>query len=549
MADPEKPLTADEIAKLEIKNDETVSKKYDRQIRLWGLHGQERLHNAHICLLGAGPVGTETIKNLVLPGIGKFSVIDGEKVTNRDLGNNFFVEVSSVGKSRAEETGRLLHELNGFVEKGGFIDQDPNHLVNNNDEFVRDYDVIIANNLPDATLVKLGEQCSKWNKKLVVIKTNGLLGLVRLFANEHRVLESKPDGEKWDLRIQTPWPELQAYIDSFDLDSMLADLQKFSPEFTHVPFTVLLSKLITQWKATHDGKCPETEEDKQAFLQSIISLGKSYSISDNFREAKNYKYLTWVPYEIPYETQEIFDDEKCNNINEKSSKFWLLARAVRDFYQNEGNGHLPLAGNLPDITAKPDAYTTMQRIFREKAEKDWQSVKSHLQTLLKSVNKSPDDIRDEDIAFFCKHTSVMKVFRFSPVQNEYDSTKINKEAIEWWDENGKWYLAFRAAGRFQAEHGRLPGDRNDDPQADFENLKKVAVQLQEELELDVEEVGLDDYLKEFCRFGGCQIHNTCAFVGGVASQEVIKLVTKQWHPVDNTYIYNGITGTSAFFAV
>lgn len=141
------------------------------------------------------------------------------------------------------------------------------------------------------------------------------------------------------------------------------------------------------------------------------------------------------------------------------------------------------------------------------------------------------------------------MFRFSPVQDELDSSKIKKENIEWYDENGKWYLAFRAAARFQTEHGRLPGDRNHDYEADFENLKKVGLQLLEELELDPEEVGLDDYLKEMCRFGGCQIHNTCAFIGGVASQEIIKLVTKQWHPVDNTYIYNGITGTSAFFVV
>lgn len=38
-------------------------------VRLWGLHGQERLHNSHIVLLGAGPAGSETLKNLVLPGL------------------------------------------------------------------------------------------------------------------------------------------------------------------------------------------------------------------------------------------------------------------------------------------------------------------------------------------------------------------------------------------------------------------------------------------------------------------------------------------------
>lgn len=57
---------------------------------------------SHICLLGCDPVGVETLKNLVLPGIGKFTVIDNNKVTERDLGNNFFVDEENLGKDRAE---------------------------------------------------------------------------------------------------------------------------------------------------------------------------------------------------------------------------------------------------------------------------------------------------------------------------------------------------------------------------------------------------------------------------------------------------------------
>jgi amyloid beta precursor protein binding protein 1 len=48
-------------------------------------------------LLGANPSGTETLKNLVLPGIKGFTVVDGENVSKRDLGNNFFVTPESVG--------------------------------------------------------------------------------------------------------------------------------------------------------------------------------------------------------------------------------------------------------------------------------------------------------------------------------------------------------------------------------------------------------------------------------------------------------------------
>ena len=93
-------------------------KKYDRQLRLWAAAGQKALEESHILLLngGSGVVGVETLKNLVLPGIGQFTIVDQAKVTDADLGVNFFLEEKSLGKSRAEETCRLLKELNPEVQ-------------------------------------------------------------------------------------------------------------------------------------------------------------------------------------------------------------------------------------------------------------------------------------------------------------------------------------------------------------------------------------------------------------------------------------------------
>ena len=98
-------------------------KKYDRQLRLWAAAGQRALEEAHVLLMIGGEdgsnssvAGVETLKNLVLPGVGKFSIADCAKVTEADLGINFFLEPDSLGKSRAHETVRLLQELNPDVE-------------------------------------------------------------------------------------------------------------------------------------------------------------------------------------------------------------------------------------------------------------------------------------------------------------------------------------------------------------------------------------------------------------------------------------------------
>ena len=92
-------------------------KKYDRQLRLWGAAGQAALEETHILLINNGPgvTGVETLKNLVLPGIGQFSILDSSLVSEADLGINFFLEDSSLGKFRAEETVKFLLELNPEV--------------------------------------------------------------------------------------------------------------------------------------------------------------------------------------------------------------------------------------------------------------------------------------------------------------------------------------------------------------------------------------------------------------------------------------------------
>ena len=92
-------------------------KKYDRQLRLWAASGQQALEDSKVLLLNSGPgvVGVEALKNLLLPGVGDFTIVDEAEVSEKDLGVNFFLEEESLGKSRAEETCKYLQELNPEV--------------------------------------------------------------------------------------------------------------------------------------------------------------------------------------------------------------------------------------------------------------------------------------------------------------------------------------------------------------------------------------------------------------------------------------------------
>lgn len=99
------------------------AQRYDRQLRLWAASGQAALESAHILVVNGTATATSILKNLVLPGVGHFTILDDAKVDRADLGNNFFLQPgeSKVGASRAEEVIQYLGELNDGVRKDALV--------------------------------------------------------------------------------------------------------------------------------------------------------------------------------------------------------------------------------------------------------------------------------------------------------------------------------------------------------------------------------------------------------------------------------------------
>ena len=59
----------------------------------------------------------------------------------------------------------------------------------------------------------------------------------------------------------------------------------------------------------------------------------------------------------------------------------------------------------------------------------------------------------------------------------------------------------------------------------------------------------DKYVREMLRFSDAQLHTVSAFLGGVASQEAIKLLIQQYTPFNHTMIYDAIHGKCQTFNV
>lgn len=531
--------------------------KYDRQLRLWGPHGQRALMNAKICLVNADAAGTETLKNLVLPGVGSFTIIDDKVIGTDDLECNFFVTSDSVGKLRGKVVKDLLCELNPDVI-GESISASISSPDICNIEFLKRFSLIIVANVIESSMRNIASLCWLHQIPFINVTTNGLLATCRLQLKDHHIIESKPDeGEsrKPDLRIAQPFTHLEKYANSIDLESLE------NHDFVHVPYVVILFKLLQKWISNHnEGKFPSTWAEKSAFKDYVKETGakmknqrglKSHD-GENWSEAVNFSYLAYYMGELPWEAASVLERLDVNNFR-PNSEFEVLLIALKRF-QGTMQGTLPLAGTIPDLTASTVFFQGLQQAYMVKATDD---RKHFTRCVTEVINEyslhdtaSNPLISEEKIDLFCKNVRNIRSLTTRSIEEEYTkpATDALLEAL-WEPEVAEqpnqhpilWYLALRGAAR----HASLTGDTTfEDVDQLWENIKQVASEYHhgEEGKLGdgLEGVLTRDFAVELHRYGGGELHNLAAIIGGVVSQEAVKIITNQYLPLNNTFIYNGI---------
>ncbi|XP_020333703.1 NEDD8-activating enzyme E1 regulatory subunit [Oncorhynchus kisutch] len=521
--------------------------KYDRQLRLWGDHGQEELENAHVCLINSTASGTEILKNLVLPGIGAFTIVDGHKVSGQDVGNNFFLSNNSIGRNRAQAATELLQELNTDVS-GNFVEESPEKLLDNDPEFFHRFTLVIGVQLPESTCLRLGSVLWNANIPFLVCRTYGLVGYMRLVVKEHTVIESHPDNALEDLRLDQPFAELKNHIQSYDLEGM------GKKNHSHTPWIIIVAKYLEKWFSEHNFQFPKNYKEKEAFKQLIrqgILKSEKGTPEDeeNFEEAIKNVNTALNPTKISSGVDDIFNGEQCNDITSQTPAFWVMTRAVREFVHNDGGGNLPVRGSIPDMIADSEKFITLQNIYREKAMQDASVVSKHVESLLQSVGKPSESISEQDIKLFCKNAAFLRVVRCRSLVEEYSVETVNKDAItscmDSADGEMVLYLMLRSVDRFYQQHSRYPGVYNYQVEEDISKLKLCVNSLLQEYSLNVNVK--DDYIHEFCRYGASEPHTVASFLGGSAAQEAIKIITRQFVPFNNTFIYNAMSQTTATF--
>lgn len=517
------------------------SQKYDRQLRLWGDHGQRCLEKASICLLNATATGSEILKCLVLPGIHKFTIVDGGKVCVEDLGNNFFLTEDSIGQSRAVETCKHLQELNGDVH-GHHLEQDPTELLENDPEFFRQFSLVLGCRLSESSMLKFGNFLWQTNIPFVVCDNFGFLGYLRVCVPEQAVIESHPDNALEDLRLDEPFTELKLYLDQQNLESM----DKL--EHSHTPYLIIIFKYLQLWREQNGNAWPKAYKDKKVIKEMIKNgIRKNEEgieeDEENFQEAIQNVNNVIIETKIPSRVAGIIADDRCEHPTQsKNPKFWIMVRALKEFVAQ--NGSLPLRGSLPDMFSDSRRYIQLQNLYKEKANQDVEAFTSIVKEILQDLQLPMSFITSEEMKTFCKNSHFLTVIDGCSLHDEVKCDVSKKNLFDiispMLDMGADVYLIVRIILRFASEMKRYPGQAGDS--SDLEKLKDIAEKLSKECGL--EETVSPSLLEEILRCKSQEMHSVASVMGGIAAQEIIKIMTRQFVPVDNTFLYNAITQTT-----
>jgi amyloid beta precursor protein binding protein 1 len=145
-----------------------------------------------------------------------------------------------------------------------------------------------------------------------------------------------------------------------------------------------------------------------------------------------------------------------------------------------------------------------------------------------------------------------------------------------------WYLALRGVDAFHASKARWPGDSSNtvltqDQEEVYSHMVQIASsygfpsEMMESLtndgssgstsaQMDTSDGNDVDgqegqgaplltrqHAQEITRYGGAELHTISALIGGMAAQEIVKVLTNLYVPLDNTYVFNGVAATGAAY--
>lgn len=479
--------------------------KYDRQIRLWASSGQELIGSSRVLVIGVSLSQSELLKNLILAGIGSFTLLaPHSNVGVSDIEGTFYLEDEDLGRPLAESLALRLCELNSDVT----------HEVINIESFQlqdflklksKEFDLIVSDSPFEFSL-------SAEDPPVLELRTLSYYSLIHLRFNELSTIDSHRSVVP-DLKILRPWPQLKAYFNSFDLEKLDTD------ELSNVPYPVILYQLARRWN-DEKGKLPESKEMAD-FKKQIRKLCPSEQLT-NLEEAVRNAHMVGLKKEGNGAVDSFF--EKLDSVKIKSlkncrgslnDKFWLLVYTLHEY--SAELGELPTCGDLPDMDSDTLNYLSLKEIYQEKFRDDL----DHFNELLQAAQSELEisfDIEEEMVTKFVKNCRILH-------HSTSDNLPLSLSSIGNPTES-KFKLIAYAFTLLQSLSVPLT-------LASFEQVLELSELKEHE--------PFQSILYEMLRGEGREMINIASITGGVAAQEALKLLMRQYVTLEGTWVFDGIS--------
>lgn len=474
--------------------------RFDRQLRLWGGLGHKCLARAKICLVTESrnePLLLELQRHLLLAGVSRFMIFSHTEkaVPNTDQGSGF----AFINETEELESLNPQTHLEWNVFSWSELQQ----------QSFRDVSVVLvlncrkANCLPELTAKR---QSSTLFPPVLLAGVDWPLAYSYMWLKEpHIVLSANPEYTVPDLRLTEPWPELLQYMDSLDLTVLRED------ELAEVPYPVILFKAL---------QMTSRDDEIYSLLQNIdqyyLSLSSEGMNDPNFRQAKRSARQAI--------TSAATCRERVNVLLARLEKNWLLqdwhshvnmriatlCRALALYLDTYQQIPLP-GGDFPDMEAGTKPYNELRAIYSKKSLQDRQTLKQ----LLAQVGAY--DFPDEVLEKFCENINHWTIIE--PVASVKDDLIPG-------------IFCSGTACKLDI-HGELFAKMSVN---ELPVVKKLLELIQGSHNSNGStNTGTNTPSNSF---------PATAFLGGVLSQEVIKLITHQYVPIDNTFIYDMLADES-----
>lgn len=349
-----------------------------------------------------------------------------------------------------------------------------------------------------------------------------------------------------DLRIRKPWPELQAFADTFDLDTMEEE------QHAKVPFPIILIKMAAKYTA-EGGRLGSRDSDGSKF-ETFIENNTTYDKNpqsgnfSGFLKEPNWEEAAFNEAlardgedDIGPGLQQAYDwlDARNKETNPQRGEFWCLLTALRDFFTH--HNRYPVTGSIPDFESNTHWYLAMQRLYYQKSQADSELFRPYLKNASETAGFL---VSDDVMKIFLKNWQCVHASNYRSLSEEH--MKPNADSWQWSEGAAKiWYVVWRGNDQFVEIHGRSPVP------ADYGVLRDLCVKVHGDMgvasfEADAE---FDKYVKEMCRYEGGQLAGTCAFLAGIVSVEIIKHLVRQFVPMNNCLVFDGIRSQFESFEV